>query len=157
MSKTVIEINGVKMEVDLRHAKRIDELRVGDRVKVMTKKYDGYSVFAGTIIGFEPFQKLPTIIVAYIEVSYASGGDIKFVHYNAQSKDVEIIKAIDDDSLDLSKADALRGFDKMIATKQSEIEELERKRQYFIDHFQAYWSPVGEPPAPVVTEIADTF
>ena len=34
MSKQIIEINGVKLEVDLSTAKRIDEFRVGDTVKV---------------------------------------------------------------------------------------------------------------------------
>lgn len=37
---TIIEINGVKLEIDLRHAKRIDNLRVGDTVKVLRKRYD---------------------------------------------------------------------------------------------------------------------
>jgi len=35
MSKQIIEINGVKLEVDLSTAKRIDEFRVGDTVKVL--------------------------------------------------------------------------------------------------------------------------
>ena len=33
-TKTQIEINGVKLEVDLRNATRIDEFKVGDNVKV---------------------------------------------------------------------------------------------------------------------------
>ena len=32
--KRIIEINGVKLEVDMTTARRIDEFRVGDTVKV---------------------------------------------------------------------------------------------------------------------------
>lgn len=52
--KTIIEVNGVKLEVDLRTARRIDEIRIGDRVKVLIKGYSDYKVHAGTVIGFEP-------------------------------------------------------------------------------------------------------
>jgi hypothetical protein len=33
-NKRIVEIDGVKIEVDLRSAKRIDTFRVGDNVKV---------------------------------------------------------------------------------------------------------------------------
>ena len=141
MAKTIIEINGVKMEVDMRHAKRIDTLAVGDRVKVLVKTYSDYKVHAGVIIGFEPFKVLPTIIVCYIEDGYGSDG-IKFVHYNAQSKDVEVVKAIDDDSADLVKADVLATLDRKITLKLNEIADLEHKKEYFLRNFQSYWQPV---------------
>lgn len=35
--KRIIEIDGVKIEVDLRTAKRIDTYRVGDNVKILNK------------------------------------------------------------------------------------------------------------------------
>ena len=60
---TIIEVNGIKLEVDLRTAKRVDQLRVGDRVKVLNKAYDGYEVLPGTVVCFEPFEKLPTTSV----------------------------------------------------------------------------------------------
>lgn len=143
-TKTIIEVNGVKLEVDLRHAKRVDELRVGDRVKVLTKAYDGYKVSAGSVIGFEPFSKLPTIIVAYVEGGYSTH-DIKFVHFNAQSKDVEIVKAIDDDALDIAKENVLASLDREIEKKRREIADIEEKRAYFLRNFQAYWQPVTAP------------
>lgn len=127
--KTIIEVNGVKLEVDLRSAKRIDELRVGDRVKVLNKLYEGYEVLPGTVIGFEPFEKLPTIIVAYLKIDYA-GTSIKYLYFNAQSKDVEIIKAIDDDQLDINKADVLSRFDQEIKKRKDEIEDMERRKQF---------------------------
>lgn len=139
--KTVIEVNGVKLEVDLRHAKRIDELRVGDRVKVLTKEYDGHRVHAGTIVGFEPFASLPTIIIAYVAKDW-NKAEIKFVHFNRQSKDIEIVKAIDDDSLDLDREMVLKTLDKDISTKQREIQEIENRKAYFLANFRAYWEPV---------------
>lgn len=144
MAKTIIEINGVKMEVDMRHAKRIDELRVGDRVKVLIKGYSDYKVYPGTIIGFEPFRNQPTIIVAYIDQGY-NAAELKFLHYNASTKDAEIVKAIDDDAVDMSKADVMALFDRMIATKKNEMNEIELKRDYFLRNFQAYWAPVQKP------------
>ena len=62
---TVIEINGVKLEVDLRSARRIDTLRVGDRVKLLEKtSYGGPIVHHGVVAGFDPFPSQPTIIVS---------------------------------------------------------------------------------------------
>jgi ribosomal protein L19 len=88
--KTIVEINGVKLEVDLRTAKTVEEYRVGDTVKLLKKEYgDSYKSYAGMIVGFDPFISLPTIIVAYIDQSY-SGVDIKFDYLNAKSEGVEI-------------------------------------------------------------------
>lgn len=142
--KTIIEINGVKMEIDLRHAVRIDELRVGDRVKVLIKGYSDYKVYPGTIIGFEPFQSLPTIIVAYLENGWNSV-DVKFLYFNAQTKEHEIVKAIDDDGMDIDKAALLAAFDRDVAKHQREISAIEEKRAYFLQQFRAYWEPVSKP------------
>lgn len=136
---TVIEINDVKMEVDLRQARRVDSLRVGDRVKVLIKNYSDYKVYAGTVIGFEPFENLPTVIVAYLETSYSSAG-IKFLYFNAQTKETEIIKSVDDDQLDLNKSGVLEQFDTDIAKKELELEDIRKKRQFFLDNFKAYWA-----------------
>ncbi len=137
--KHTFEINGVKMEVDLRHAKRIDTMRVGDRVKVLSKLYGGeYKVSPGTIIGFEPFKELPTIVVAYLDVSYAEA-TVKFLYFNAASKDVEIVVAVDDDTLDVNKAGVLAHMDRAIQRKQDEVEDLKLKRAFFLANFRAYW------------------
>lgn len=139
---TTIEINGVKMEVDLRHAKRIDELRIGDRVKVLTKDYaSSFTVHAGVIIGFEPFVELPTIIIAYVPVSY-TGADLKFLHFNAKSKDVEVVKAIDDDELDLSEADVMGALGREKEKLLAQVAELDAKAAYIRTHFRAYWGQV---------------
>jgi hypothetical protein len=142
----IIEINGVKFEVDMRTARRVDELRVGTKVKVLvTSIYGEPKVWPGVIIGFEPFEKLPTILVAYIETDY-SKADMKFVHYNAKTKDVEIIAAADDMDLDRSKV--LDWFDRELHRNEIARQELLARRDYFTDQFAIYWEkvvPAAEP------------
>lgn len=147
MEKTVIEVNGVKLEVDLRTARRVDELRVGDRVKVLTKEYTEYRVYAGTIIGFEPFQNLPTVIVAYLKRDY-NGPEVKFLYYNAQSKETEIVKAIDDDQLDIDKATVVQHMEREVEKKLAEVEDLRAKKAYFLANFKAYWPELSKVEAP---------
>ena len=64
---SVIEINGSKFDVDFREAKEINTFKVGDKVKVLKKKYLEHVVYPGIIVGFEQFQKLPTIVIAYLD------------------------------------------------------------------------------------------
>ena len=138
---TTIEINGAKFEVDMRHARPVDELRVGDRVKVLRKQYSGYTSHHGVIIGFDAFKNLPTIVVAYLELGF-SEAKVQFLYYNSASKAVELVKAIDDDAAELEKGNVLAILDKEIAKKHSEIKELERQRDYFLSNFRSYWEPV---------------
>lgn len=137
-TKTTIEINGVKFEVDMRHATLIDTLRVGDRVKVLVKKYDGYAVHAGTVIGFESFKTLPTVIIAYLAIGYGYAG-VTFLYFNAQTKETEVVKAIDEDSLELNKGEVLRTMDSEIEKKRAEVADLLAKREFFLANFKAYF------------------
>jgi hypothetical protein len=143
-TKQIIEINGVKMEVDTRHAVRIDTFQVGSKVKLLEKE-TGYStstkVYSGVIVGFEPFASLPTIVVCYLDRDY-SGANLKFAYVNtATDKKWEIVSAVDDD-LPVQKADVLTMMDRDIEKKRDEIAEIERKRAYFLQHFAAYFEPV---------------
>ena len=131
-NKQVIEVNGVKMEVDMRHAKRVDTFRVGDRVKILQKNGDYGSatkVFSGVIAGFEQFESLPTIIVAYVEVDY-SGASVKTAYINADNDKYEIV-ADSDESLPIEKGAVLQKIDREIEKKHDEIRDLEIKREYF--------------------------
>lgn len=142
---TLIEINGVKLEVDLRTAKRVDNLRVGDRVKCLVKGYSGsMSTHAGVVVGFEPFPSLPSIIVAYLDTGYASG-TLKFQTFNKETKDFEVICDLDNNALEVDKVNILATFDRDIAKKKQELEEIEAKRKFFLSHFGRYFkSPVAE-------------
>lgn len=137
-SKTIIEINGVKLEVDLRHAKRIDTLQVGSPVKVLIKQYEGYKVHAGVVVGFEPFEKLPTIIVAYLDVGY-SGAELKLLHYNSSVKEAEIVHSIDGDLVDIDRASIIEKMDREIAKKELEMEDLRSRKAFFLANFGKYF------------------
>lgn len=135
---TEIVVNGVKLEVDLRTARRVDSIKVGTRVKVLRKEYSSHKVDHGIVIGFEPFKKLPTIIVATATMSY-SEAKIDFVYYNANSEDVEIVIARDDDKAGLEREQFVSRVEREIEKKQSEIKELENRKDYFLKRFATYW------------------
>lgn len=145
--KTIIEVNGVKLEVDMRYARRIEELRIGDKVKVLRKQGygDQFVVHPGIIVGFEPFVKLPTIVVAYVDQDW-SKAEVKFLHYNSESKDVEIVIAADED-FHVDRDALIARFDRQIATKRQEIETIEEQRKYFEKNFRAFWERVQKEPA----------
>lgn len=135
---TIIEVNGVKLEVDLRNAKRVDTLRIGDRVKCLVKGYSDMSTHAGVVVGFEPFPSLPSIVVAYLETGYASGL-LKFKTFNSETKDFEVVADIDNNALELDREDVLRSFSRDEATKERELRELREKRAFFLAHFGRYF------------------
>lgn len=137
-----VEINGVKMEIDTRHARKIETLRVGSRVKVLVKSYgDSFNVYPGIIVGFDEFRELPTITACYLDIGYPKA-ELKFVAFNAQTKNVEIVAAVDHDELELSKSDVLSRLDREVESKRREITELEQHRAFFLAHFAAYFSGV---------------
>lgn len=137
---TIIEINGVKMEVDLRKAKIVhDNLRVGSRVKILVKSsYGSPEVYPGIVAGFEMFPSLPTITVAYLTGGYESSG-LNFAAVNAKTADkYEIVPSIDDD-LPVKKGDVLQRIEREIEKKRADIADLESKRAFFLRHFDEYF------------------
>lgn len=147
-TKQIIEINGVKLEVDMRYAKRIEELRVGSRVKVLKKGYsDAWDAHSGVVVGFEPFPERPTIIVAYIKSSYSDVG-LELVHYHKDTKDIQIVAALDDD-FSVSRKEVLGWFDREEQKLDEKRREIVGKRQFFLDRFQSYWTEDMQPKAAV--------
>jgi hypothetical protein len=145
---TFITINGVKLEVDQRHARRNDEVCIGSRVKLLTKRAGyggGPEVFPGIVVGFEPFETLPTIIIAYLDCSY-SAVDLKFCHFNAKTTDTEIILAADQ-AFAINRVNIETWFDRQISRKEIEIQELRDKRGYFQANFVAFWEKAPSPEA----------
>lgn len=131
--KTVVEIGGVKLEVDLSDARIIHNLKVGDPVKVLLKNYSGYSMYAGVIVDFVAFQKLPSIRVAYVETSYVDT-KISFIVVNAESKDIEVVPTDASEPV-IERGTVLDAFDRMIAKKRAEAADLDAQRAYFIKSF----------------------
>lgn len=142
---TIIEINGVKMEVDLRHAKMVHEnIRVGSKVKLLEKsEYGSNEVHPGVVVGFEPFVDQPTIIVAYIKVTY-NDAPLKFAFVSAATvKKWSLVPSVDD-HLPLVKTDVIKQFDREIEKKKHEIKEIEERKAYFLRHFDRLCIPEGE-------------
>ena len=135
-----IEINGIKLEFDMRHARKIENFQIGDKVKLLMKENsysDTHAVRPGVIVGFENFKKLPTIVVAYMKIDYDEA-TLHFVHLNAENDKAEMIKA-DEDYLPLDKANTVEKLDLQIQKKEDELIELKRKKEYFLGHFDQYF------------------
>lgn len=136
-TKTIIEVNGVKLEVDLRTARRIDELKIGSPVKCLVKQYTDYKVCPGVIVGFVPFKNKPSIVVAYLDTTYSSA-DLKFVTFNEDTRDFEIVADIDYNSMELDKGNVLRLMDKDITKKEQELQDLIAKKKFFLENFDSF-------------------
>ena len=135
-SKRIIEIDGVKVEIDLRTAKRVDSFKVGDNIKILDKEYDTYKVKPGIIVDFAEFQELPTIVIAvFDEGSWSSTPNISFIYYNKNtSKKVEIVSCSEDE-IKVSKEGVIERFEREIQKKKNEDEDLKNKLEYFKTHF----------------------
>ena len=138
--KRIIEINGVKLEVDLSTARRIDEFKVGDNVKILQKNSSSYDVLPGVIVEFVGFKALPTIVIAVFKQDYW-GSKVEFIYYNSQTEDYEIV-ACADHELKLEKCRVIDKFNIEIEKKRSELDELTAKRDWFTKYFDKYF--VGE-------------
>jgi hypothetical protein len=131
----LIEINGIKLEIDERTAKTVEQYKVGDKIKVLVKGYsDSYTVYPGVIIGFAEFKSLPTIELMYCDRDRWEADCFKFAYLNAASKDIEIAPFNELESL-LDKQAVIEKMDSAIARKKQELQDFEVKREYFIKRF----------------------
>ena len=135
--KRIIEVNGVKLEIDLRTAKVIDRFQIGDPVKVLTKTYSGYASHLGMIVGFDEFKDHPTIIIAYVKAEYSSA-NIEFAYLNSESKDIEVC-VVNEWDMPYTKGDITDKMDREIAKKEEELRELKEKKNYFLHMFGKYF------------------
>lgn len=134
-NKRIIEINGIKLEVDLSTAKRIDEFKVGDTVKVLDDRNDKNDVRCGVITDFANFKDLPTIVVAmYKAGDYWHEPTIEFINYNANTTDIEIV-GVTSEEIIVSRETIVQKFDDEIAKKRDELNDLIMKRDTFVKYF----------------------
>ena len=139
-TKRIVEIGGIKVEVDLRDCKVIENYKVGDQVKVLKKNYSDYSSYPGVIIGFDDFKLHPVILIEYLKSDY-NWSSVEFLTFNADVKDVEICPLNKLDKF-FSKSSALEKLDRQIDVKKNELAELEQKRKYFESTFHKYFEEV---------------
>ena len=134
-NKRIIEINGVKLEVDLRSARRIDEFRVGDSVKVLDNRNGKNEMKAGVITDFANFKELPTLIVAvYRAGDYWTKPSIEFITFNSETEDIEIV-GVSAEEIIVSRETVTQKFDDEIARKRDELNDLIIKRDTFVKYF----------------------
>jgi len=141
MSKQIIEINGVKLEVDLSTARRIDEFKIGDPVKVLVEEYQDNKVYPGVILEFANFKSKPTIIIAYLKMSY-SGATLEYLYYNEDCKS-EIVSS-DFKDLPYDKGTVVDYMDREIYKKEQELMDLRNKKSFFVNGFDMYFSKFKE-------------
>ena len=135
-NKRIIEIDGVKVEIDLRTAKRVDSFKVGDNIKILDKEYDTYKVKPGIIVDFAEFQELPTIVIAvFDEGSWSSTPNISFIYYNKNTSNKVEIVSCSEDEIKVSKEGVIERFEREIQKKKNEYEDLKNKLEYFKTHF----------------------
>ena len=134
--KRIVEIDGVKIEVDLRTAKRVDSYKVGDNVKILEKESSDYKVKPGIIVDFAEFNELPTIVIAVFEEgSYYSRPSIKFINYNAKtSEKIEMVPASEDE-IKVSRDSVVEMFEREISKKKNELLDLQNQLDYFMEKF----------------------
>ncbi|MCL2234317.1 MAG: hypothetical protein FWC02_01400 [Firmicutes bacterium] len=132
-----IEVNGVKVEIDLRTARKIDTFKVGDNVKILRKDYDTHKVYSGVIVDFVAFKENPAIVVAYFSDSYA-GVEIKFETITQDSNHIEIAACLPHE-LTINKNRVVDKFNIAIEQKKREADELQQKKDYFIKNFSKFF------------------
>jgi hypothetical protein len=130
--KTVIEINGVKMEVDLRQATVVENYRVGSSVKVLIKEYSSYKMYPGMIVDFYMFKSTPAILLAYVETGY--NPDIKFVTVTSETEGVEFAP-ISDFELTIDKESMVDALDRKIVKAETELLTAKQQKDFFLKSF----------------------
>lgn len=129
-----IEVGGLKFDVDMRTAKKVETYKVGDKVKVLWKSYSGYNASPGVIVGIDAFNKLPTIVIAYVESAFGNDGAVKFAYLNAKAEDVEICPMAEDDVVP-NRETILTFFNRAIQAKQLEIDQINTRKEYFLRQY----------------------
>jgi len=137
-NKRIIEINGMKLEVDLSTARIVDEFKVGDNVKVLQADN---KVSAGVITEFVNFQSLPTIVIAIFKEDYWSGCAVEFIYFNEKTEKTEIVPCCEHE-LKLDKCRIVDKFNQKIEKSKGEMEDLTAKRDYFIKYFEKHFEQV---------------
>lgn len=144
--KEKISIKGQHFEIEPKFRK-ITEFKIGDPVKVLTKgSYSTtYQTAPGIIAGFDPFEKLPTINIAYLDLSY-SAASIKWLAFNENTVDVEICPVFGDHELTIDRDHVLNLMNSEIHKKELEVMELRTKREHFLRKFATYFKDTEPTP-----------
>lgn len=136
----IVEISGIKLELDERTGtlKNVDCYRVGDNVKLLKKEYESYKSVPAVIVEFDAFEKMPTIVVAYLATDY-SGAQIHFAYINSATKDMEICPMSEMEMV-INKNLVIDALNRAVQRKEDELIEMKMKRAYFLEQFGKYFA-----------------
>lgn len=133
-NKRIIEIDGVKLEVDLRTAKVVDQYKIGDSVKLLKKNYSSYDIYPAVIIGFVDFKSKPCIELLYMRPN----GELNFYVFHGteegQAPEAEIAPFNKYECL-FQKEDILNKLDKKVNEAEESLRDAKQKKKAFIDNF----------------------
>lgn len=138
----IVNINGVDIDVpDSAIKPSTSALKIGDPVKLLVKsQYSEPQVCAGVVVGFEMFQSLPTISVAYL-----GGGSFSptfaFAHINTKSADkYELVHGLDRQILQIDRSRIEQVLAEDVEKKRRELDESLSKQRFFNERFAAYFT-----------------
>lgn len=136
MEKRIIEIDGMKVEIDLESARRIDTFRIGDNVRVLEKTSNPVKVKNGIITAFNNFKDEPCITVAVFDNGdYWTAPSIKFIYiHSGMDNEYEIVLASEDE-IKVSGEGVVERFEQKIFQKQQEVNQLREQLEYFKAYF----------------------
>lgn len=140
----IIEINGIKMELDARSAsiQQVDTYRVGDNVTLLileTSFGSGKKTKAlpGVIVDFANFPGNPTIVVCYLTDEYAP--ELKMAYINKENADSQIVHA---ERGSFEAGAALLKLEKLVGEAEAKLLIAKRNYETFKKYF--YLAQKGE-------------
>jgi hypothetical protein len=144
-NKRIVEIDGVKLEIDLRTAKVVDRFKIGDPVRILHPGTGyGTGIKAGVIIGFCEFDKNPAIEILELDADYSSTNFKLVTLISGQENQVQIAP-YDRYSGLFTQTDIVTRFDREIQKKELELADLKLKKNYFINDFMKAFEQMGFP------------
>ena len=127
----IIEVNGVKMELDARTARvqEVQTFKVGDNVMLL--KSSGYGerttkALPGVIVDFVNFAEKPTIVVAYLTDSYRP--EIQTAYINKDNSDCALVHT---DKMAFDAQYAKQNLIKKVEEREAEFFKAKRDLELF--------------------------
>ena len=114
-------------------------VRIGDRVKVMKKQYDGWKTYPGIVVSFDNFKDMPTFNIVYVNASYSSC-ELNSIAFNEETKDIKL-SFLEEGSkeIDIDRTAIIKYFERAIEGKKNELSDLMYKMSYFEKNFGKFF------------------
>lgn len=146
MEKKIIEVNGIKMEMDMRTAsvQSIDTFKVGDAVMVLIKEDSKTQALPAVITAFANFKEKPTIVVHYLRESWSSV-ELKVAYINSDTTDTQIV-LVEDGVKSFESSRIKEKFEKEVRNAEDELLKKQRQLDNFNRTFGMLCSEIIERP-----------